>query len=111
MFFVYILACRATGRTYVGQTDHLIQRFRLYCAGSTRTTREKLVSPMVVYWEAFPCRADAMLRERYFKAGAGARRKAALVAQFLRSEEGVDSTEAPREIPHSSVYGGHSSVG
>ncbi len=33
MYFVYILACRQTARSYVGQTDNLIRRYRMHCAG------------------------------------------------------------------------------
>jgi predicted GIY-YIG superfamily endonuclease len=50
MYFVYILWCRESGRTYVGQTDHLIRRYRLHCDGSTRATRECLRRPVVAYW-------------------------------------------------------------
>jgi len=84
MFFVYILACLETGRSYVGQTDNLIRRFRMHLEGSTRTTRGKLKRPVMVYWEAYPTRAAAMRRERYFKAGHGHRVRGELVAAGLR---------------------------
>ena len=80
MYFVYILVCAVTGRSYVGHTDHLIRRFRLHCDGSTRTTREKLLQPFVAHWEPFPSRAAAMQRERYFKAGSGHRVRQEIVA-------------------------------
>ena len=81
MYFVYILVCRETGRSYVGQTDDLIRRYRMHCDGSTRTTREKILCPYVVHWEMFPSRAEAMRRERYYKAGAGHRRKHEIIAE------------------------------
>lgn len=84
MYFVYILGCLETERSYVGQTDDLIRRFRLHREGSTRTTREKLHVPVVVHWEAFATRAEAMRRERYYKAGSGHRVKVELVARSLR---------------------------
>jgi hypothetical protein len=51
--------------------------------GSTKTTREKILSPVVVHWELFPTRAEAMRRERYFKNGSGHRVKAEIVAAGL----------------------------
>lgn len=84
MFFVYILACLETGRTYVGQTDHLLRRYRMHCEGLTHSTRSRLKRPVVVHWESFPTRLDAIRRERYFKNGAGHRLKVELAAQGLR---------------------------
>jgi predicted GIY-YIG superfamily endonuclease len=53
MYFVYILVCLATKRSYVGQTDHLIRRYWMHCEGSTRTTRDRLERPFLVHWETF----------------------------------------------------------
>ncbi|MFA6285989.1 MAG: GIY-YIG nuclease family protein [Opitutaceae bacterium] len=83
MFFVYILACLETRRSYVGQCENLIVRYRRHIEGSTRTTRERLRTPVMVYWESFPTRGEAMRRERYFKAGAGHRRKVEIVQTGL----------------------------
>ncbi len=71
--FVYILGCLETKRVYVGQTNHLIHRVTAHRAGKTRTTREKLKRPVVLYWETCPDRAQAMRRERQLKQGSGAR--------------------------------------
>ena len=84
MYFVYILVCLKTRRTYVGQTDNLIRRFHAHQEGSTRTTRERLSRPVVLYWESHATRADAMRKERYFKSGAGHRLKQNIVADGLR---------------------------
>ncbi len=83
MYFVYILVCLDTQQSYVGQTDHLIRRYRMHCEGTTRTTRERFVRPFVVHWEAFPTRADAMRRERYFKSGSGHRLKQKLISDYF----------------------------
>ncbi len=83
MYFVYILACRQTGRSYVGHTADLIDRFRRHCSGSTRTTREQLREPVVVHWESLPTRSEAMRRERYYKHGAGHRLRQQLVTAGL----------------------------
>jgi putative endonuclease len=83
MYFVYILVCLRTKRSYVGHTDHLVRRFRMHSAGSTRTTREKLVEPIVIHWESQPTRSEAMRRERYYKNGSGQRRKQEIIAEGL----------------------------
>ena len=85
MYFVYILACLQTQRSYVGQTDDLIRRFYRHRQGSTRTTREKLITPVMVHWETCPNRAEAMRKERYFKSGSGHRIKRELIASCLKA--------------------------
>jgi predicted GIY-YIG superfamily endonuclease len=84
MYFVYILVCLDTGRSYVGHTDDLLRRFRSHVSGSTRTTREKLIHPVMAHWETYPTRSEAMHRERYYKAGSGHRVKAEIVIGSLR---------------------------
>ena len=83
MYFVYILVCLQSGRSYVGQTDNLLRRFRLHCSGSTRTTRERFSRPVMVHWEACSTRAAAMRKERYYKAGSGQRMKQGIIAENL----------------------------
>ena len=80
MYFVYILVCLKTGRSSVGQTDDLIRRFCLHQAGSTRITREKLITPVMVHWVAYPTRSEAVKKERYFKTGSGHRVKREIIA-------------------------------
>ncbi|HEY8993856.1 MAG TPA: GIY-YIG nuclease family protein [Lacunisphaera sp.] len=84
MYYVYILVCLQTGRSYVGQTDDLLRRFRLHRAGTTRTTRQKLAELVMVHWESCSTRAFAMRRERYYKAGSGHRVKQAIIADRLK---------------------------
>ncbi len=88
MYFVYILVCLQSGRSYVGQTDDLLRRYRAHLAGSTRTTRERMARPVVVHWESFASRAEAMRRERSYKSGAGHRRKCELVAAAVAAWAG-----------------------
>jgi predicted GIY-YIG superfamily endonuclease len=85
MYFVYILACLRTRRSYVGHADNLIRRFRMHREGSTRTTREKMELPVMIHWEAFPTRAAAAQRERYFKNGSGHRVKQEMVREGLKA--------------------------
>jgi predicted GIY-YIG superfamily endonuclease len=84
MYFVYILVCLKTGRSYVGHTDDIIRRFRLHREGSTRTTREKLDQPVMVHWEPLPDRSSAARKERYYKSGSGHRVKQELVRDGLK---------------------------
>jgi putative endonuclease len=79
MYFIYILVCLQTGRSYVGQTSDLIRRFYRHRDGLTRTTREKLRQPVMIHWEGFPTRKEAMRRERYYKSGSGHRVKQEII--------------------------------
>ena len=92
MYFVYILVCLQNGRSYVGQSANLLERFRQHRAGLTRTTREKLAQPVMIYWEACATRTEALQRERYFKAGAGHRLKQEIIRsglELLRASPGA----------------------
>ena len=120
MFFVYILGCLETKRTYVGQTDHLLRRYRMHCEGTTRTSREKLRAPVVLYFEIWPTRAAAMQRERHLKQGSGYRLRRRIADESFRlwdsiaaSEIAVDTPSRGREFPpsRSTPHGGCSSVG
>ena len=82
MYFVYILHCPQTGLTYVGQTSHLLLRYYEHRDGLSRWTR-RMQAPVVVHWEGFPTRAEAMRRERFLKQGAGARLKQDIITQFV----------------------------
>jgi predicted GIY-YIG superfamily endonuclease len=84
MYFVDILACLETRRSYVGKTDNLDRRFRAHQEeGPTRTACERLSRPVVLYRELHATRADAMRKERCLKSGAGHRLKQNIVADRL----------------------------
>ncbi len=83
MYFTYILVCLETGHSYVGQSNDLIRRFHQHREGLVRTTRERFKDPMLIHWESFATRAEAMQRERYYKSGSGHRRKHRLIEQAL----------------------------
>jgi putative endonuclease len=67
MYFVYILQSLSTKRFYVGQCDHLIERFHEHQTGRTVSTRNRGTWWMP-YYEVYPTRAEAMKREREIKA-------------------------------------------
>ena len=67
MYFVYILQSQSTGHFYIGQCDHLIERFREHQRGASLATRNR--GPWwMPYYEAYSTRSDALRRERELKA-------------------------------------------
>jgi len=92
MYFVYIIYCPITQLSYVGQTNHLVLRYYEHRDGKSRWTR-RMKAPLVVHWECFPTRAEAMKRERYYKQGAGARVKMDLISAVLNDIERVAGSE------------------
>jgi len=81
-YFVYILYCPETQLSYVGQTSHLLLRYYEHRDGLSRWTK-RMRSPIVVHWERFASRTEAMQRERYFKQGSGLRLKQQIIANFV----------------------------
>ena len=66
MYFVYILQSLSSGRFYVGQCDHLIERFHEHQSGYTPSTRNR--GPWwMPYYEIYATRSDAVRREREIK--------------------------------------------
>jgi predicted GIY-YIG superfamily endonuclease len=43
-----------------------------------------LIEPVMVHWEMFPTRTEAVQRERYFKGGSGHRVKREIIASGLK---------------------------
>ena len=65
-FFVYILQSTSTGRFYIGQCDHLIERFHEHQADYSKATRHR--GPWwMPYYETFSTRGAAMKREARLK--------------------------------------------
>ena len=77
-YYVYILHCSVTGKSYVGHTDHLILRYYRHRDGKSRWTRQ-MKRPVVVHWEQFQSRADAIKREKYYKSGSGFRVRSEII--------------------------------
>jgi predicted GIY-YIG superfamily endonuclease len=48
-YFVYILYCPLTHKSYVGQTSHLLLRFHEHRNGDSRWTKQ-LRHPLCVHW-------------------------------------------------------------
>ena len=82
MYFVYVLQSRNTGRFYVGQCDHLVERFHEHQRGANFATRNR--GPWwMPYYEIHATRTDALRRERQIKAKKSARSIRAIIAHGL----------------------------
>lgn len=69
-FYTYVLKSDKDGRLYKGHTENLETRLLQHNSGKTPST--KLYLPWVlVYFEEFSTREEAILREKYFKSGIG----------------------------------------
>ncbi len=67
MFFVYILQSLSTGYFYIGQCNHLVERFREHQRGASLATRNR--GPWwMPHYEIYSTRSDALRRERELKA-------------------------------------------
>ena len=70
MFYVYVLRSSKTGRRYVGSCQDIEERLGRHNAGHSKATRHG-IPWVLVHFEAFATRAEAVRRERYFKTGKG----------------------------------------
>ena len=70
MYYVYLLLSEKDGKFYSGSTDDLRRRISEHEADYVKSTvRRKPVK--LIYYEACLNEADARVRERYLKSGAG----------------------------------------
>ena len=66
MFYAYILKSIATGSYYIGSCKNTAHRLQQHNGGSVRSTKRGIPWIMVLY-ETFTTRQEAMLRERQVK--------------------------------------------
>jgi len=72
MYYVYILQSKKNRSLYIGYTSDLAKRVSDHNAGRTIST--KPFRPYVmIFYEAFTDKRDAMAREEYLKSGWGLR--------------------------------------
>jgi putative endonuclease len=81
-FYVYILYCMTTRKSYVGHTSHLILRFYEHRDGVSRWTRQ-MKNPVCLHWEPFESRAEAMRREKQLKSGQGYYERQRIIADRM----------------------------
>ncbi len=83
--YVYVLRCK-DGGFYVGQTGDLRRRFSQHEKGEAKSTRGRRPLKLLFY-EAFPSRADALRRERYLKSTAGKRTLRLMLREHLHGRQ------------------------
>ena len=82
-YYVYILYFPESDTTYVGQTDNLILRYYRHRDKKSQWT-SRYDKPVMVHWEEFPSRGDAMKREQHFKSGRGVLKKKRIVDAYKK---------------------------
>ena len=72
MYYTYILKSQLDGSLYKGHTKNLERRLKEHNSGKSEYSSRK--GPWkIIYYEEFPCREEAICREKYFKSAAGRR--------------------------------------
>lgn len=69
-YFAYILQSLKNGNLYKGSTENLEKRLIAHNDGLVSYTR-KYLPWVLVYYEEFATRSEAMKREKFFKSGKG----------------------------------------
>jgi len=71
-YYTYILKSTMTGGLYKGHTSDLRERLQLHNSGKTKSIKSG-IPWILVYYEEFGTRQEAIIREKYFKSAAGRR--------------------------------------
>ncbi len=78
---VYILYYNKFKKTYVGQTNNLIDRLEYHNSGKVKSTK-RYIPWEVLYSEKFPSRSEAMKQEKWFKGKTGRK----MISEILRNK-------------------------
>ena len=66
MYYTYILKSEKDGKSYIGQTNNVVQRLAYHNRGKVTATRRRI--PLrLSHVEVFKTRKEAMEREKYLK--------------------------------------------
>jgi len=68
-YYVYVLQEKIKESLYIGFTADLRKRMAGHNSGDTKTTKSGKYS--LIYYEAYPNKADALGREKFLKGGSG----------------------------------------
>jgi putative endonuclease len=74
LYFVYLIKSTFTGKFYIGQTSNLNVRLLQHNDPEykiTKYTKRNSGPWILIYFEKFSTRAEAMRREKYLKSGQG----------------------------------------
>jgi len=70
MYYIYILKSKKDLKLYIGFTKNLKNRFKEHSKGKVKSTKNR--RPFIlVYYEAFLSKEDAIEKEKYYKSGPG----------------------------------------
>ena len=70
MYYIYILLSLKDQKLYVGFTKNLNKRLKQHKEGSVKSTKNR--RPIIlIYYEVYSQKIDAMRREKYLKGGNG----------------------------------------
>ncbi len=73
MYYVYLLYSKTRKQVYKGSTSNLKNRFEQHNAGEVASTRIG-IPWILVYYEAFVNKTDALREEKFLKSGKGKER-------------------------------------
>lgn len=71
MYYVYVLYSQKSKRLYIGYTDDLRRRLKEHNSGHGGVYSRKNAPFMLVYYEAFLAKKDALKQEKFYKSGYG----------------------------------------
>ncbi|MBU1110731.1 GIY-YIG nuclease family protein [Patescibacteria group bacterium] len=93
MYFVYFLKSQKNGKIYVGYTSKLPdQRLKDHEIGTNKWTKEN--APVIlIYYEKYHCKKDAIVRERFYKTGFGREIKKLIVERIEDIKAGAVSAK------------------
>lgn len=70
MYYVYVLFSKKDNLFYIGYSANLVRRIKEHKTGQVTATKYRL--PLIlVFYEAYLNKSDALRRERYFKTTKG----------------------------------------
>ncbi len=72
-YYVYILFSLKCHRFYTGHTGNIIKRFHSHNGLATKGYTIRCRPYVLVYWEPFDSKPEAIQREKFLKTGAGRR--------------------------------------
>ncbi len=82
MYYVYILYSETLDKKYIGSTDDLKKRLKEHNSGCSKFTKSG-IPWMLLYYEAFISKYDALIEEKFLKSGKGRDRLKYLLVKSL----------------------------
>lgn len=82
MYYVYVLLSKKDKNFYVGFTDNLRRRITQHKNSEVKSTKSRLPL-MLIFYEAYLNKNDALRRERYLKTKKGRTTLRAMLKEYL----------------------------